>query len=149
MRLSMGRRLYVAMAVAAIAGWIFYVSYFQENAEAYLFPSIVATVMLVFSLISLIREVFDLCVDDYQAFPFLRQLPVIGMMVAAVLLVEILGMYSTAFVTLCAVSIWYSPVQSHRTRLIRSVLFAAGFAAFMYLLFTLMLNVQLPRGLWI
>ena len=149
MRITLGRRFFVALTVAMIAGLIFRASYFQENSEVYLFPSIVATVMLALSLLSLTREAFDLCVDDFQAFPFSRQLPAILMMVMAVSLVEVLGMYTSAFIVLAIVTYWYSPEEDGRKRLISSLSFALGFAGFMYVLFTLMLNVQLPRGILI
>lgn len=149
MRFSLGRRFFVALTVAMVAGSIFRASYFQENSEAYLFPSIVAVVMLVLSLISLAREAFDLCVDDFQAFPLARQLPAILMMALAVSLVEVLGMYASAFLVLAVVTFWYSPQEDGRRRLMSSLGFAAGFSVFMYVLFTLMLNVQLPRGVLI
>ena len=147
MRISINRRLFVALLVAVIAGLIFRASYFQESSEAYLFPSIVAIAMLGLALLSLFREAVDLCMDDFQAFPFVRQLPVIVMMAGGVFLVEVLGMYTSAFLVLFLVSYWYSPQEEGRRRLIQSVAFSMGFAGFMYLLFTVMLNVQLPRGL--
>ena len=67
----------------------------------------------------------------------------------AVLLVEVLGMYSTALVVLIVVTYWYSPQEDGRRRLVSSLVFSAGFTLFMYLLFTVMLNVQLPRGMLI
>jgi len=149
MRIALNRRLFVALLVAMVSGLMFRASYFQENSEAYLFPIIVAGAMLAFSLVSLVREVFDLCVEDFDAFPFVRQLPVIVMMIAAVTLVEILGMYVSAFLALAMVSVWYSPEEDNQRRLIRSLAFSVGFIAFMYVLFSLMLNVQLPRGILI
>ena len=149
MKMTLNRRFIVALLVAMVAGLIFRVSYFQENSEAYLFPAIIAIAMLTLSLISLARETFDLCVDDYQAFPFARQLPAIVIMAAAVALVEILGMYVSAFLALTMVSLWYSPEEDNQRRLIRSLVFSAGFTAFMYVLFSLLLNVQLPRGILI
>jgi hypothetical protein len=149
MSITINRRLFVALLVAAIAGLIFRVSYFQENSEAYLFPSIVAIALLGLALLSLFREAVDLCVDDFQAFPFVRQVPVIVMMVGGVALVEVLGMYASALLVLFLVSYWYSPQEDGRRRLILSLAFSVGFAAFMYLLFTVMLNVQLPRGMLI
>ena len=143
------RRFFVALIVASVSGVIFYASYFQENKEAYLFPAVIASTMLLLSLISLAREAFDLCVDDYQPFPFTRQLPAIAMMIAAVSLVETLGMYTTSFLTLGLVAYWYSPQEDGRKRFTASLLFAGGFSLFMYLLFSLMLNVQLPRGILI
>ena len=134
MSITINRRLFVALLVAAIAGLIFRVSYFQENSEAYLFPSIVAIALLGLALLSLFREAVDLCVDDFQAFPFVRQVPAIVMMVGGVALVEVLGMYASALLVLFLVSYWYSPQEDGRRRLI---------------LFTVMLNVQLPRGMLI
>lgn len=147
MSIPFNRRFFVAALVAMVAGLMFRASYFQENSEAYLFPMIIAGGMLALSLVSLIREAFDLCVEDFQPFPFARQLPAILMMIAAVVLVEILGMYTSAFLALATVSIWYSPEENNQRRLVRSLAFSAGFTAFMYVLFSLMLNVQLPRGL--
>lgn len=149
MRITLGRRFLVASSIAMLAGLIFRVSFFQDNSEAYLFPAIVASVMLALSLLSLSREAFDLCVDDFQAFPFSRQVPAILMMAAAVALVEVLGMYISAFGVLVAVTYWYSPQEDARRRVVGSLVFAAGFTLFMYLLFSVMLNVQLPRGILI
>ena len=149
MRVTFNRRLFVATLVAMVAGLMFRASYFQENSEAYLFPIIISGAMLALSLVSLVREAFDLCVEDFQPFPFARQLPAILIMVAAVALVEILGMYTSAFLALAMVSIWYSPEENNQRRLLRSLAFSAGFTAFMYALFSLMLNVQLPRGILI
>lgn len=149
MRIIVGRRFFVALGIAMIAGLVFRVSFFQENSEAYLFPSIIAALMLALSLLSLAREAFDLCIDDFQAFPFSRQLPAILMMVVAVSLAEVLGMYSTAFAVLMVVTYWYSPQEDGRRRLLSSLVFSTGFTLFMYLLFTVMLNVQVPRGILI
>ena len=149
MSIVFGRRLYVALLVALLAGLLFRVSYFHENTEAYLFPAVVAGAMLLFSVISLARESFDLCLDDFQPFPWQRQLPVIGMMAAGVALIEVLGMYTTAFLILVVISYWYSPQESMRPRLLKSLAMAIGFTLVMYLLFSLLLRVQVPRGMLI
>lgn len=146
MRIVFGRRLAVAVLVALVAGFLFKVSYFQENREAYLFPAVVAAVMLILSLLSLARDAFDLCVDDFQPFPVERQWPVIVVMLGGVMLIETLGMYTTTFLILLLVSYWYSPQGGLRRRLVQSVSMAAGFSVTMYVLFSLLLNVQVPRG---
>jgi hypothetical protein len=149
MNIMLGRRFFVALTVVAISAVVFQASYFQDRAEAYLFPAIVAAVMLVLSLLSLARETFDLCVDDYQPFPFVRQLPAIVLMGTTVYLVEVLGTYASAFIGLLAVTWWYSADTNGTRRAVRSLAFAVGFSAFMYLLFSVLLNVQLPRGVLI
>lgn len=147
MNILFGRRLFVAVLVATIAAIVFKVSFFQEDSEVYLFPSIIASAMLLLSLVSLIREAFDMCVDDFQDFPFIRQIPAILIMVATVLLVEVLGIYTSAFLSLFVLTNWYSPEENRGRRLKVCTAFSLGFTAFMYVLFTVLLNVQLPRGL--
>ena len=149
MRLSLGRRFAVAFFIVLISVLLFSASFFQDNKEAFLFPLIVAVAMLVMSLISLFRESFDLSEDDFQPFPLIQLIPTLVIMFGGVMLVEVLGMYTTAFIVLSLVSLWYSPQENYKNRLIQSLLFAAGFSAFMYVLFTQMLNVQLPRGIFI
>ncbi|MEJ2576842.1 MAG: tripartite tricarboxylate transporter TctB family protein, partial [Gammaproteobacteria bacterium] len=78
--------------------------------------------------------------------PFLRQLPVIVLMVVGVLVIESLGMYATAFMMLFLVSYWYSPPGPWGRRLAFSVGLALGFSALMYGLFSVLLKVQVPRG---
>lgn len=142
------RRVYIASLVLGISTAMFAAGYGHENAEAYLFPVIIASMMMILSSISLIRELFKLCIEDFQEFPFKRQLPVMLVMVAGVSLVEVLGIFSTSFLVLLTVSYWYSPIEDQKKRLIRSLTFSGGFCLAMFVLFSVMLNVQLPRG-WI
>jgi len=147
MNILLSRRFLIASLVFLVSLAIFLAGYNQENSEAYLFPIIVGLAMAIFSLISLIREAFALCIEDFQEFPFKRQLPVIVVMVAGISLVEVLGMFSTTFLVLLIVSFWYSPIEENRKRFVRSLVFSGGFSLAMYMLFSVMLNVQLPRGL--
>ena len=140
------RRLFVACIVTFVAGLIFQVSYFQDNAEAYLFPAVVAAAMLAFSVISLVRESFDLCVDDFQPFPFERQWPVLVIMGVGVLSIESIGMYTTTFFSLLLTTYWYSPQEQSVKRAMQSLAMAAGFTLAMYVLFSVLLQVQVPRG---
>ncbi len=143
------RRLYVALLVLLLGGYVFKVSYFQENSEAYLFPSIVAGLMLILSMLSFVREVFDLCVDDFKPIPLIDQTYAIIVMVVGVSVAEWLGMYVTTFCILLLISYWYSNQRDKGRRIINSVLFSSGFIGFIYILFSVTLNLQLPKGLLI
>ena len=143
------RRIAVACLVLLMAALLFYVSYFQDNAEAYLFPGIVAGTILLLCLITFIRELFDLSTDDFQPFPFRRELFSLIIMAAAVTAAETIGVYTCSFLVLLLISIYYSPQPNGAKKYRNSVLFAAGFIGFIYLLFSVMLNVQLPKGLLI
>lgn len=149
MTIRFTRRLMLALLVALVAAAIFKVSYLRESIEGYTFPAVVAGTVLGLSLLSLVREAFDLCVDDYQPFPFVRQLPAIVMMVGGVMLIDVLGMYASAFLILALISYWYSPQENAPRRLLSSLALGVGFSLVMYLLFSVMLNVQTPRGFFI
>ena len=142
----LSRRVGVASLVLLLSVAMFLAGYGHENPEAYLFPLIIASIMIILSSVSLIRELFELCIEDFQEFPLKRQLPVMLVMAAGVMLVEMLGIFSTAFLVLLSVSYWYSPLEDQNKRLIRSLMFSAGFCIAMYMLFSVMLNVQLPGG---
>ena len=143
------RRGIVALSVLGIALFLFYVSVFQDNREAYLFPGIVAGAVLILCAVSLAREVFALSADDFRPFPFKREVFSLLVMAAAALSAETVGMYTSCFFALFAVSAWYSPTAARARKYTNSVLFSAGFIGFMYLLFSVMLNVQSPKGLLI
>lgn len=141
------RRFLVALLVTAVCGLMFKVSYFQQNQAAYLFPIIISSLTLAFSITSLIREYFDLCVDDFKAFPFFEQVPGIVITIVGVSLIELIGMYSSSFFVLVAITTFYSTKGSLVNRFIKSAVFSFLFLLVMYLIFNVLLNVQLPRGL--
>ena len=141
------RRFLVALLVTAVCGLMFKVSYFQQNQAAYLFPIIISSLTLAFSITSLIREYFDLCVDDFKAFPFFEQVPGIVITIVGVSLIELIGMYSSSFLLLVGITTFYSTKGSLVNRFIKSAVFSFLFLLVMYLIFNVLLNVQLPRGL--
>lgn len=149
MSIRLTRRFLLALLVALIAAALFKVSFLRETLEGYTFPAVVAGTILALSLVSLAREALDLCVDDYQPFPFFRQLPAIVMMGGAAMLIDVIGMYTSAFLVLALISYWYSPQPNGLRRLMNSVALGLGFGFVMYLLFSVMLNVQMPRGMLI
>ena len=141
--------MWVSYFVVGLMGLVFYVSYFQEAQEAYLFPSIVSGVVLALAVLSAIRESLGLSADDFKPFPFLSQILALGVMVVLMLSAEWLGMYSSCFVALLLMSVWYSPHPDPVKKYTHSILFSIGFMACIYGLFGLLLNVQLPKGVLI
>lgn len=147
MKKYLTRRTFIALATLTAALLLFYVSYFQDNREVYLFPGIVAGAVLGLCAVSFVREVFDMCADDFKPFPFKREIFSLLVMAAAALSAEAVGMYTCCFLALLAISLWYSPQKSRAKKLRDSLLFSTGFIGFMYLLFSVVLNAQLPKGI--
>lgn len=143
------QRFFVASLVLCLSALLFWISYFQDNAEVYLFPAIVTSGVLVLGISSFIREAFNLCVDDIKPIAFFRLIPALVLIFAAVFSIEDLGMYTTCALVLFLLSALYSPTESMLRRVFGSVMLAIGFSLFMYLLFSVTLNVQTPRGFFI
>lgn len=140
------RRSLIALMITAVSAAIFWAGYGQPDPKAYLFPIIVGALMLLFALLSLVRETIGIGADDFQSFPWAKQLPALVVTAAGILLIEIVGMYATSAAMLFIVTYWYSSIEETKKRLIHSAAFSVGFCFIMYLLFSVMLNVQLPRG---
>jgi len=139
--------VFISTLVVVVSGTTFALSFSMDNSEAYLFPAIVAFSMLCLSLLSMTREILNLLADDYKPFPLASQIPVVVIMAGGVISIESVGMYASTFMVLLLVAFWYSPIESVYSRFLHSLLFAGGFSALMYLLFSIVLNVQFPRGL--
>ena len=59
---------------------------------------------------------------------------------------DVLDVGEYQFLMLLFVTYWYSPQENLRSRLLQSVTMAGGFSLAMYVLFSMLLNVQVPRG---
>ncbi|MCB1754226.1 MAG: tripartite tricarboxylate transporter TctB family protein [Gammaproteobacteria bacterium] len=147
MNYLLNRRFLVAALVMLVALGLFQISHFHDNKEAYLFPGIVTLAVVLFSLVSLVRETFGLCIDDFKSFPFIRLVPALVCIVTAVFTIEVLGMYVTSGLTMFLLSVWYSPQEPVSKRILNSLIVTVCFMACIYLLFSVMLGVQVPRGL--
>ena len=143
------KALTVSSLVIVLAATLFSLSYFQDSAEAYLFPRIIAFTMLLLSLVSGLKTLLARQPEAFGAIDIRRLLPAFAAILLAVAVLETVGMYTTTATLLLVLSLGYSSSNSLKTKLISSTLLTLLFMAFMYVLFSVLLNVQTPRGWFI
>lgn len=140
------------LLIAALALFVTWLSFTQEPAQAYLFPRLVSAFMSVMALWSLARAVLGISrvgegVGTATALNLAPGLVIIFVYVfwAA----RTFGFYTASTAAFLLLFTIYdpTPVTSIRGWLLRIVI-TAGFMAVMYALFTLLLKVQVPRGLY-
>lgn len=136
--------------VAALSAVVVWLSFTQEPAAAYLFPRIISAFMLVMSLWSLARAAFGLSrvgtgLSKEVALNLTPGLILMGVYVFWAL--KTLGFYTASAAAFLLLFTIYdpTPLTSIRGWAIRIVI-TAGFMAVMYGLFTVLLQVQVPRG---
>ncbi|MGB0847275.1 MAG: tripartite tricarboxylate transporter TctB family protein [Thiolinea sp.] len=138
-----------AILVFLFSGFLLWLCTGHDNPEVYLFPFIVSIALFALSALALGRELIGLGTGDIQSIPLLRLLPALLVIVAYVMAVEYFGMYSSSLVALFLLALIYHPGENFIQRITNSVLVSAGFIGVMYVLFSILLKVQTPRGLFL
>ena len=139
-----------AIIVFLFSGLLLWLCTGHEDPEVYLFPFIVSAVLFALSVLALSRELLGLSgTTDIQSIPILRLIPIFVIIVAYVMAVEYFGMYSSSLVALFLIAVVYHPAENIISRLSSSALISAGFIGAMYVLFTVLLKLQAPRGIFL
>ena len=147
---SRTQHLVPAIAVLAIAVTVAWLSFTREPAAAFLFPRLIAGVMLVLAIWNAARAGLGLARvgGGLRMGEFLTVLPgVLIMLVYVLFAARALGFYVASFIAFVALYALYDPAPHTRlSSWVRRVITAAGFMIVIWLLFTLLLKVQTPRG---
>ena len=142
----------IAIASVAIAAFLAYVSFGHDNAEAYLFPQIVGSCLLGLCALLVAQEVFgnsDPAVKSVQLTSLLKLLPMLVLLAGYVYCIEWLGMYSSSAIALFLIAFIYHSADSIIKRFTSSLMVAILFTGFIFVIFSVLLKVQAPRGLFI
>lgn len=147
------QHLVPAIAVLGIAATVTWLSFTREPAGAFLFPRLIASVMLVLAIWNAARAALGLARvgSGITARETLTVLPGVIVMLAYVLFAaKALGFYLASFLTFVILYALYDPASHLSVRSwARRLVTAALFMLVIYALFTLLLKVQTPRGLFL
>ena len=137
-----------------MSAMVFYYLMRDYENNALLFPRMMVILMLCLAGIKAVAELFKMKKPDLDAdcpstetFPLLRVLFVLAAIVGYIWVLEDLGFYTTGFLFFFVVTLVIQGFR--RTPKVIAVRFAYcfGFMAFLYLLFSVLLKVQLPKGI--
>lgn len=136
--------------LALVVAWL---SFTAEPAAAYLFPRLISVVLLLLAGWNFARCVLGL--SRVGSGIALLELTTIapGVVISALLMfvaARLLGFYVAAFIAFFLIYAWYDPA-SHRDPGVwaRRLAVTAGFMAVIYGLFSMLLQVQTPRGIFV
>jgi ABC-type multidrug transport system permease subunit len=147
------QHLVPATLVLALAATVTWLSFTREPADAFLFPRIISVVMVLLAAWNFARAALGLARvgAGFSYTQLLRLLPgVLVMCVYVFFAARWLGFYTASLATFVAIYALYDPApHTALTSWLKRVAIAAIFIAIMYLLFSVLLKVQTPRGLFL
>ena len=137
----------LVLALAAVVCWL---SFTREPADAFLFPRLIGSVMLLLAIWNLARAALGLARvgDGLTLGGVATVLPGVLIMLALVLFAaKALGFYAASFLAFVTLHSLHDPAPHRSLRSwARRLLVASAFMLVIYCLFTLLLKVQIPRG---
>lgn len=153
MPISRVQHLIPATAVLALAITVAWLSFTREPADAFLFPRMIGSVMLLLAVWNFIRALLGMAKvgDGLTRDGVLSIAPGLCIMIVLVYFAaRYLGFYSASYLAFLGIYSLYDPA-SHASAAawVRRVLVTTAFMSVIYALFSLLLQVQTPRGLFI
>jgi len=150
MKASIAEHRIASAGILAVAAWVVYVSFTGEPVDAFLFPRIIATVMLALAAWNFFRAVTGVSkVGEGVSWVLARTIaPGIAVILIYILFAsKFLGFYVASFVAFVSIFAIYDPApHSSLGAWFKRIVTAFLFMAIIYGLFNLLLQVQTPRG---
>ena len=119
-------------------------SFSGGHSEAYLFPRIITSIMLVLSLLLLIQHFYGKN-HPKKTINIAKLAPFFILIIIFVLLGENLGFYLCASLMFLTICYFYYPEKKDMKKILFFLLICALFMTAIYFLFTFLLKVQVPR----
>ena len=119
-------------------------SFSGGHSEAYLFPRIITSIMLVLSLLLLIQHFYGKN-HPKKTINIAKLAPFFILIIIFVLLGENLGFYLCASLMFLTICYFYYPEKKDMKKILFFLLIGAAFMMAIYFLFTFLLKVQVPR----
>ena len=120
-----------------------YASFSGKQSEAYLFPKIITSVMIILSSLSLVYYFFDKTKKMAEINISKLSIYLISLIIF-IFFGEILGFYFLAIILFLTVCYFYSEHKSVKI-IFYNILITSLFMLFIYFLFSILLKVQVPR----
>jgi len=119
-------------------------SFGAESSEAYLFPRIITSIMLLLSLLLLAFYFYE---KNYQTetINISRLSPILILIILFIFTCEYLGFYFSTSIIFLTVWYFYFPQKKDVKKLLFLLLIGTCFMTTIYFLFSFLLKVQVPR----
>lgn len=138
----------IGIACVAMGALLFWAALGSSTPQAYLFPKILALVMVALGLVMVVRAFSNFGVPAVSLgyIPWHKILPGVVVLVAFLSILETVGFYLSSWLAFSTIGILYAPT-GHRSATAKWLLpISIIFLGVLYLIFWMLLQVQLPRG---
>ena len=151
-QITRAQHLIPATIILALALTVAWLSFTREPADAFLFPRMIGSVMLLLAIWNFLRAFLGIARigDGLSRSAVVNVLPGLALMVLYVLFAaKFFGFYVASYVAFLGIYTLYDPA-SHLSAAtwMKRLLVTTGFMLVIYGLFTLLLKVQTPRGMF-
>jgi len=139
--------------IAVIGGWVAWISYTQQPAEAFLFPRLISTVFVVLALWTFIKAVLGRSKTGNGIPWSMARNFIPGILIAGIYVfwaAKAIGFYTAFAITFLTLYSLYDPASHREAKTwIKRIIITAGFVVVMYGVFAVLLKVYTPRGMFI
>jgi len=119
-------------------------SFSGGHPEAYFFPRIITSIMLLLSLLLLIQHFYEKN-HPIKKINIAKLTPFFTLIIIFILLGENLGFYLCASLMFLTICYFYYPEKKDMKKVLFFLVIGAAFMMAIYFLFTFLLKVQVPR----
>lgn len=151
-QITRAQHLIPASVILVLALSVAWLSFTREPADAFLFPRMIGSVMLLLALWNFLRAFLGMARvgDGLGKSAVANLLPGLILMVVFVLFAaKFFGFYVASYVAFLGVYSLYDPAAHlSAATWVKRLLVTTGFMLVIYGLFTLLLKVQTPRGMF-
>tara|TARA_B100001287_G_C22433352_1_gene412469 strand:+ start:102 stop:548 length:447 start_codon:yes stop_codon:yes gene_type:complete len=131
------------LIISISLGYVSFTGGVETTKEAYLFPKLITTVMIILSTFSLIIYFLNK-IKSFSEINIQKLSVYLISLILFIFLGETIGFYFLAILIFLINSYYYSESKNLK-RFIQNIVVTILFMAFIYLLFSVMLKVQVPR----
>ena len=140
------------LILISLAGLVALLS-FADEGGAYLFPHVLAVALLLMAVADVVLDVLKPTEEKEENLHFPPLLMGVFFILCYIIFSEDIGFYLGGFLFMLTIIGSYLWLQYREEqiplRFIKHLLFVLCFCVVMYLLFSVMLQVQVPKGLWL
>ena len=136
-----------------IAGLLFYLSFYSgtsKEIQAYLFPRTVSTIMLIVTVFLFYQNLENKFLERERKTPSVFPLNLFKLYPAGIgillfmIFAEDLGFYFSTTILFMFIALFYSEDKLKLSNLVKSIFVCSLFMGLIYVLFTILLKVQVP-----
>ena len=135
-----------AIACVVIGGLLYWAALGSDMPQAYLFPQMLALAMVALGIAMVISAFGPKAAPPWAHIPWFRIMPGMVVLVAFLSILQTVGFYVSSWLAFSTIGVLYAPAGKRVATVKRVIPVSIAFMAVLYLVFWMLLQVQLPRG---